>query len=100
MHPHRSNPSDRQAAIGRSFVLVTVLVAGIGAGLILCPRASAQQGSTAALRLGTVMPGGARTSVTESWGTFECEITNPTDVDRLARVLLFYQGQREVQFGR
>ncbi|HMF12466.1 MAG TPA: hypothetical protein VKE94_09180, partial [Gemmataceae bacterium] len=67
---------------------------------ILPTEAPAQQGSQATLRLGEVRAAGVRTSATESWSEFECQITNPTDVDRKARVLLFYPGKPEVQFGR
>ncbi len=46
------------------------------------------------------MPGGVRLSATESWGTFDVRVTNLTDADRLARVLVLYEGRPDVQYGR
>jgi hypothetical protein len=96
----RSNASDRLSSNGRASVIMSALLAAAVAALILASEAPAQQGSQATLRLGEVKAAGVRRSATESWGVFECEVTNPTDVDRKARVLLFYPGQPEVQFGR
>jgi hypothetical protein len=45
------------------------------------------------------LPAGVRTSATESWGTFEYELTNRTDQDRRARILAFYEGQPDAQYG-
>ena len=52
------------------------------------------------LRLDGMIPSGVRTTLTESWGTLDFTITNFTDVDRLARVLVFEQARPEVQYGR
>src|SRR5690349_20748976 len=74
------------------------LLAGLGLGLCCGPLAPAQEPPP--LRLGGLYPTGARNSVTEGWGTFEFNLTNPTDTDRQARVLVFYTGQADVQYGR
>jgi hypothetical protein len=62
--------------------------------------ALAQSTADVPLKLGRVVPGPLRATATESWNTIECEVTNTSDVDRLARVYLFYPAQTEVQFGR
>jgi hypothetical protein len=100
MNAPSSNARDRRPSIRRSFVFLSALLAVTTALSILPTEAPAQQGSQATLRLGEVRAAGVRTSATESWSEFECQITNPTDVDRKARVLLFYPGKPEVQFGR
>jgi hypothetical protein len=66
--------------------------------IFCCPWLSGQE--TPPLRLAGVVPGGIRTSVTESWGTFEFELTNLSDTDRHARVLVSYQGYPDVRYGR
>jgi hypothetical protein len=75
-----------------------VLVAGLGLGLASGPPARAQERPP--LRLEGMFPLGVRNSATESWGTFEFSLTNLTDGDRQARVLVFYDGQPDVQYGR
>jgi hypothetical protein len=52
------------------------------------------------LRLTGLFPKGVRTTATESWGMFDFELTNLSDTDRQARVLVFYKGQPDVQYGR
>jgi hypothetical protein len=64
-----------------------------------CPQVSAQVPEPP-LRLEGVTPAGVRKSATESWGAYSFELTNTSDVDRLARVLFFYEGQPDVQYGR
>jgi hypothetical protein len=39
-------------------------------------------------------------TATESWGKLDFTVTNPADFDRQARVLLNYEGQPDVQYGR
>jgi hypothetical protein len=73
-------------------------LAGFGPGLCCCPPARAQEQPP--LRLDGLYPGGARNSATESWGTFGFSLTNLSDTDRQARVLVFYTGQPDVQYGR
>jgi hypothetical protein len=46
------------------------------------------------------MPGGARLTATESWGGYDFTITNLSDTDRLARVLMYFAGRSDVQYGR
>ncbi len=53
-----------------------------------------------ALRLDRLVPGGTRSTATESWGAYEVELTNRGDADRQARVLFSYDGQPDVQYGR
>jgi hypothetical protein len=38
--------------------------------------------------------------VTEGWATLDFELTNSGDADRQARVLVFYEGRPDVQYGR
>jgi hypothetical protein len=47
-----------------------------------------------------MFPAGVRSSTTESWGSLQFEVTNDSDTDRQARVLAFYNGQPDVQYGR
>jgi hypothetical protein len=77
---------------------VLCLCAALGAGWGWCGAASAQEQQ--ALRLDRLVPGGARSTATEAWGAYDIELTNQTDRDRLARVLLSYDGQPDVQYGR
>src|SRR5262249_46770299 len=64
-----------------------------------CPEAKAQQRQPP-LHLQGLMPGGVRRNVTERWGTLDFLVTNTTDTDRQARVLLFFEGQADRQYGR
>ncbi len=68
--------------------------------MFFCSAAPAQQRETPSLVLGGVTPGGVRTSATESWGTYDFNVTNWTDQDRLARVLAFFPDRPDVQYGR
>jgi hypothetical protein len=61
---------------------------------------SAQDSLPPPLRLDGVQPGGVRRTATECWGSFDFHVTNTTNIDRLARVVLFYDGQPDVQYGR
>jgi hypothetical protein len=76
------------------------LYAVLTLGLLACPAARAQDRAAPTLQLERLAPGGVRTTVTERWGTFDIRLTNPTDVDRSARVLLSYEGEPDVQYGR
>jgi hypothetical protein len=62
--------------------------------------AAAAQGPPKKLTVAEFLPGGARTSVTEGWTRLEFHVTNPTDTDRRALVLVFYAGRSDVQYGR
>jgi hypothetical protein len=92
-------PSVHPASICRSFApwfwFATVIVLLLG-----CSPVRAQQAPPPATRLEGVLPGGGRTSVTESWGTFDLRLSNWSDTDRLARVVVFYDGQTDKQYGR
>ena len=94
-----------QTATGRLIPVVLVppvprrcLLAALALALCHCPAAPAQERPP--LRLNGVGIAGVRGSVTESWGTFGIHLTNLSDGDRQARVLAFYEGQSEVQYGR
>jgi hypothetical protein len=41
-----------------------------------------------------------RIYATDNWGTFDFELSNRTDTDRLGRVVLFYEGRPDVEYGR
>jgi len=58
------------------------------------------QGDGEPLQLQGVALGGTRTSVTEAWGTAYVTVANTSATAREARVVLFYQNQPDVQFGR
>src|SRR5262249_50064649 len=96
-HPHSRVhvASASQISVRARLLAVTVAFTLLGIG-----PAAAQEADHPPLRLGSVVPGGVRASATESWGLYECEVTNPTDQDRKGRVYLFYPTQPEVQFGR
>lgn len=68
--------------------------------LALAAAAPAQDRENPVLRVDGLIPGALRTSVTESWGTFDLRVTNFSDRDRLARVLMFYADRPDVQYGR
>lgn len=46
------------------------------------------------------MPGGTSILATSSWQTYDFNLTNLTDVDRQARVLMYFPGRPDVQYGR
>lgn len=68
--------------------------------LLCCTFSTARAADPPTLRVEGVVPFGIRNTATESWGVFACIITNLTDSDRLARVLVFYEGRPEEQYGR
>jgi hypothetical protein len=72
----------------------------LGVGFLGHSSAPAQDPEASPLRLGGLTPGGGRIFVTESWGTLDFELTNLTDTDRQARVLIFYDGQPDVRYAR
>jgi hypothetical protein len=79
---------------GRSLVVVLAMA------LLFAPAAPAQERQVPALRLGGVVPGGLRTTATESWGMYDFSVTNLGDQDRLVRVLAFFPDRPDVQYGR
>lgn len=68
--------------------------------LLAVGAAAAQEPAPTKLRLSGMVPGGARTTVTEGWNVLEFTLTNFTDTDRLTRVFVLYEGEPEVQYGR
>ena len=58
------------------------------------------QGDGEPLQLRGMAIGGMRTSVTEGWGTVYVTVANTSATAREARVVLFYQSQPDVQYGR
>jgi hypothetical protein len=68
--------------------------------LIAVPAAPAQEAATERLHLNGVVPGGVRRSATSSWGAYQAELTNFSDRDRVARVLVSYGGRPNEQYGR
>jgi hypothetical protein len=79
--------------------LSRLLVAALGL-VFLCPPASAQDRAPATLRLDGVGPAGVRDSATDSWQTFEFDLTNLTDAERAARVVLLFEGRPGEQYAR
>jgi hypothetical protein len=74
--------------------------ASLCVGLLCCPLAMSQAPGSPSLELDGVVPGGVRTSATESWGAYDFSLTNRTDTDRSGRVLVLFAAQRDVQYGR
>src|SRR5262249_14798344 len=97
--PRRPLPL-RPASCLRPRPLLCCLAAGLGLWLALASAAPAQDAEPQKVRLLVAGPSRLRQSVTESWGSFDFTLTNFTDQDRLARVLIFYEGQEDVQYGR
>ncbi len=52
------------------------------------------------LRLSGLAPGGAGLAATSSWQSFDVNITNFTDMDRQARVFLFFEDDPGAHYGR
>lgn len=80
--------------------MLRVCPISLAAMAVACSVASAQQRQPAPLRLGGVTPGGVSVAATESWQSFDFNITNTTDDDRLARVCMMYAARPDVQYGR
>jgi hypothetical protein len=74
--------------------------AALGMALLTGRPVLAADDDTAPLRLGGLTPHGLRIYATESWGSFDFDLTNLTDIDRRARVVVFYQGRPDVEYGR
>ncbi len=76
------------------------LAAALGLALFCCPAAPGQVRKSPPLRLGGALPSRVRASATESWGTFDFDLTNLTGEDQQARVLVFYEDRPDLQYGR
>jgi hypothetical protein len=74
----------------------------VASALVLLTGAVArcQEVDSRPLRLQGLAPGGARSSVTESWGPLNFAVTNSTGAARDARVMVFYPERPEEQYGR
>jgi hypothetical protein len=62
--------------------------------------AHGQESEPPALRLDFLIVTGVRSTITEGWGKIEFGVTNLSDNDRQARVMVFFEGQRDLQYGR
>jgi hypothetical protein len=52
------------------------------------------------LQIPSLTIGGTRSTLTESWGTLQFTLHNPTSIDRDARVVVLYEGVPDVQYAR
>lgn len=86
------------ASTSRLIRLLIALTACLA--LIVADAAFGQEPAPTKLRLSRMIPAGARTTVTEGWSVLEFTLTNFTDVDRLTRVFVLYEGEPDVQYGR
>jgi hypothetical protein len=75
-------------------------IVATGLALVTAGSARCQQADTKPLRLQGLVPGGARSSVTESWGPLNFAVTNFDGTARDARVTVFYPERPEEQYGR
>jgi hypothetical protein len=75
------------------------LLAGFAMALPIA-GAPAQEAGVQTLRLSGVTPGGVRSNATENWGAYTFELTNFSDKDRIARLLVLYEPLEHVQYGR
>jgi hypothetical protein len=71
---------------------VLALAAGI--------QALAQEREVSPLRLSELLPGGVRRTATTSWGAYDFKLTNFSDTDRLARVVVSYVDRPNEQCAR
>jgi hypothetical protein len=73
------------------------------ATVLLCGTpAAAQQGDEQRIELSGMESSRSRvrSTATESWGAFDFNVINFSGTDRNVRVLVFYEGQPDVQYGR
>src|SRR5579859_54925 len=70
------------------------------APLLLLGFACAAKGQPPPLRLEGVQSSPLRQFVTDNWGTFDFTLTNSSDSDRRARVVIFYVDRPEEQYSR
>jgi hypothetical protein len=69
-------------------------------GLLACCRASAQEEQSSHVRLDGISPAGVRSTVTDNWGACQIILSNAGDSDSRARILLFYNGRPDEEYGR
>jgi hypothetical protein len=91
---HSPPISKRRNGLPRRQFVVAFIVALLGA-----TGASAQDGGPT-LWLGGLTPGGLRVSATDSWGVFDFNVQNRTNVDRTARVVMFFNDRPDVRYAR
>jgi len=77
-----------------------LLIVASGLTLLTVPTARTQEFDPRPLRLQGLVPGGARSSVTESWGALNFGVTNFDSAAHDARVAVFYPERPEEQYGR
>jgi hypothetical protein len=70
------------------------------AGIALFVSSARATAQPRTLRLDEFQAGGVRQTVTDSWGICQFGVTNLSDQDRHGRMLMFYKGRPEVQYGR
>src|SRR5262245_2883216 len=99
MHLHERQLTALQTSAPQRPALWGRLLACFAVWLCCCPAGRAQQ-RAAPLSLEGLEPAGVRTTTTESWGTLKFNLVNSTDTDRRARVLVFFESRRDVQYGR
>src|SRR4051812_13950579 len=58
------------------------------------------RGQDGPLRLQGLVPNGARTTLTDEWGTLQFSVVNPASEGRDARVVVLFPDQPAVQYGR
>lgn len=79
----------------------------IGVGLVAAvlaltqsTTALAQRADSSPVVVGGLVPNGGRTSVTDSWGSLEIELSNSGAIARTIRIAVFYSERPDVQFAR
>jgi hypothetical protein len=98
-HSNRPNQERPTAPLGRP-VWACWIFGALGTVLLSAAAAPAQETKPPRLLVAGFNPGGFRTSVTEGWVKLGFYLINPTDTDRRARVLAFYENQQDRQYGR
>jgi len=78
--------------LSRPSCLMAALALGPFAGGVSCAEDD--------VRLQGLLPGGARTTLTDAWGVLGTELVNPGPTDREVRVMILFPDQPAVQFGR
>jgi hypothetical protein len=95
--PHTDRPAAPRPALS---LRLLIAFAGLGLALLAAPAAPAAEDEAATLRINGIHPGGLRIYVTDAWGSFDFDLTNLTDTDRQARVVVFYQQRPDEEYGR
>lgn len=96
MHHHDRVSANRPTRLRMALAGIATVVAAVA----LTGAAAAQERPEPALAVGDLLGGGARATVTESWGKLDFTVSNQSASERRARVLAFYANQPDVQYGR